>query len=162
MPENHRPGTNIPFFASEAKKAGLEQIADLFQKTADNEKEHAKLWFQALGGMGDVVENLVSAAEGEHFEWTDMYKRMAVVAEEEGFPQLAEQFRGVAAVEKKHEERYRTLLHNIEKQEVFAKSETQIWECRNCGHIVIGKNAPDKCQICHHPQAYFEIRAENY
>ncbi len=150
------------FFASEAKKAGFEQIAALFQKTADNEKEHAKLWFQALGEIGGVAENLASAAAGEHFEWTDMYERMATVAEEEGFSALAEQFRGVAAVEKKHEERYRALLRNVELQEVFSKSGVQIWECRNCGHIAIGKKAPAECPVCHHPQAYFEIHAENY
>ena len=150
------------YFASVAKKQGYEQIAALFLKTADNEKEHAKLWFKALGELGDTAENLVHAAEGENFEWTDMYDRMAKEAEEEGFNELAAQFRGVAAIEKEHEERYRALLHNVEAQEVFKKSEVKVWECRNCGHIVVGTNAPELCPVCKHPQAYFEIKAENY
>ena len=150
------------YFASVAKKQGYEQIAALFLKTADNEKEHAKLWFKALGELGDTAENLVHAAEGENYEWTDMYDRMAKEAEEEGFNELAAQFRGVAAIEKEHEERYRALLHNVEAQEVFKKSEVKVWECRNCGHIVVGTNAPELCPVCKHPQAYFEIKAENY
>ncbi|SFA89658.1 Rubrerythrin [Acetitomaculum ruminis DSM 5522] len=150
------------YFASVAKKAGYEQIAELFLKTAENEKEHAKLWFKALGGIGDTVENLTAAAEGENHEWTDMYVRMAKEAEEEGFTALAEQFRGVAEIEKKHEERYRALLKNIETMEVFKKSGVTIWECRNCGHIVVGTEAPKVCPVCKHPQSYFEVRAENY
>ena len=150
------------YFASVAKKQGYEQIAALFLKTADNEKEHAKLWFKALGELGDTAENLVHAAEGENYEWTDMYDRMAKEAEEEGFTELAAQFRGVAAIEKEHEERYRALLHNVEAQEVFKKSEVKVWECRNCGHIVVGTKAPQLCPTCAHPQAYFEIHAENY
>ena len=150
------------FFASKAKKDGFEQIAALFLKTADNEKEHAKLWFKELEGIGSTAENLVSAAEGENFEWTDMYDRFAKTAEEEGFPELAEKFRQVAAIEKMHEERYRALLHNIEMKEVFEKCEVKVWECRNCGHIVVGEKAPKVCPVCAHPQAYFEIHAENY
>ncbi len=150
------------YFASVAKKNGYEQIAALFLKTAENEKEHAKLWFKALGELGDTAENLLHAAEGENFEWTDMYPRMAREAEEEGFHELAEQFRGVAAIEKHHEERYRKLLKNVEVQEVFKKAGVQIWECRNCGHLVIGTSAPDTCPVCNHPQSYFEITAENY
>lgn len=150
------------FFASKAKKQGFEQIAALFLKTAENEKEHAKLWFKALGGINDTAQNLEDAAAGENYEWTDMYDGFAKTAEEEGFPELAEQFRGVAAIEKHHEERYRALLHNVEAQEVFARSEVKIWECRNCGHIVVGLEAPKVCPVCHHPQAYFEISAENY
>ena len=150
------------YFASVAKKQGFEQIAALFLKTADNEKEHAKLWFKALGELGQTPENLVHAAEGENYEWTDMYDRMAKEAEEEGFLELATQFRGVAAIEKEHEERYRALLHNVEAQEVFKKSDVKVWECRNCGHIVVGTNAPELCPVCKHPQAYFEIKAENY
>ena len=150
------------YFASVAKKAGFEQIAALFLKTADNEKEHAKLWFKALGELGDTAENLKHAAEGENYEWTDMYDRMAKEADEEGFHDLAEQFRGVAAIEKHHEERYRALLHNVEVLEVFKKSGVTVWECRNCGHIVIGTEAPEKCPVCNHPQAYFEVHAENY
>ena len=150
------------YFASKAKKEGLEQIAALFQKTADNEKEHAKLWFKALGGINDTASNLKDAAAGENYEWTDMYDGFAKTAEEEGFPELAEQFRGVAAIEKHHEERYRALLHNVEAQEVFARSEVKIWVCRNCGHIVVGEKAPDVCPVCHHPQAFFEIASENY
>ena len=150
------------YFASGAKKQGYEQIAALFLKTADNEKEHAKLWFKALGEVGDTAENLVSAANGENYEWTDMYDRMAKEADEEGFHELAEQFRGVAAIEKTHEERYRKLLHNVEAKEVFEKSEVKVWECRNCGHIVIGTKAPEVCPVCKHPQSYFEIHSENY
>ncbi|MGX8714314.1 MAG: rubrerythrin [Lachnospiraceae bacterium] len=150
------------YFASVAKKAGYEQIAALFLKTADNEKEHAKLWFKALGELGDTPANLLAAAEGEHFEWTDMYERMANEADEEGFHDLAEQFRGVAAIEKHHEERYRALLKNVETQKVFEKAGIKVWECRNCGHLVIGTSAPEVCPVCNHPQAYFEICAENY
>lgn len=150
------------YFASVAKKNGYEQIAALFLKTAENEKEHAKLWFKALGELGDTKENLLHAAEGENFEWTDMYARMAKEADEEGFTELAEQFRGVAEIEKHHEERYRKLLQNVESQEVFKKSGVRIWECRNCGHIVVGVQAPDVCPICFHSQAFFEISAENY
>ena len=150
------------YFASKAKKEGYEQIAALFLKTADNEKEHAKLWFKELEGIGNTAENLVSAANGENYEWTDMYAGFAKTAEEEGFPELAERFRLVAAVEKHHEERYRALLHNVETAQVFEKSEVKVWECRNCGHIVVGTNAPELCPTCNHPQAYFEIRAANY
>ena len=150
------------YFASAAKKAGYEQIAALFLETAENEKEHAKLWFKALGGMGTIEENLASAAEGENYEWTDMYDRMAKEADEEGFHDLAEQFRGVAAIEKTHDERYRALLKNVEMKEVFEKSEVQIWECRNCGHIVVGMKAPELCPVCKHPQAYFQIKKNNY
>ena len=150
------------YFASVAKKAGYEQIAALFQKTADNEKEHAKLWFKHLGLLGDTAENLASAAEGENYEWTDMYDRMAKDADEEGFHELAEQFRRVAAIEKTHEERYRKLLHNVEAKEVFEKSGVVVWECRNCGHVVVGTKAPDVCPVCYHPQSFFEVHAENY
>ena len=150
------------YFASKAKKEGYEQIASLFLKTADNEKEHAKIWFKELNGIGDTKENLAAAAEGENYEWTDMYEEFAKTAEEEGFTELAEKFRGVAAIEKAHEERYRKLLSNVEAQEVFAKSEVKVWECRNCGHIVVGTNAPEECPVCAHPQSYFEIREENY
>lgn len=148
------------YFASKAKKDGFEQIADLFLKTADNEKEHAKMWFKELNGIGTTAENLVSAAEGENFEWTDMYAEFAKTAEEEGFTELAEKFRMVAAIEKTHEERYRALLHNVETKEVFEKSEVKVWECRNCGHIVVGVKAPQVCPVCNHPQAYFEIHAD--
>ncbi len=150
------------YFASVAKKAGYEQIAAMFLKTAENEKEHAKLWFKALGGVGTTEENLLAAAEGENAEWTDMYDRMAKEAEEEGFHELAEQFRGVGAIEKLHEERYRALLKNIETKEVFEKSGVTVWECRNCGHVVVGTTAPDVCPVCNHPQSFFEVRAENY
>ena len=150
------------YFASVAKKQGFEQIAELFLKTADNEKEHAKLWFKALGELGDTAENLAHAAAGENYEWTDMYDRMAKDAEEEGFLELAAQFRAVAAIEKAHEARYRALLHNVEAQEVFAKSEVKVWECRNCGHIIVGMKAPEVCPVCKHPQSYFEIRKDNY
>ncbi len=150
------------YFASAAKKEGYEQIAALFLKTADNEKEHAKMWFKELKGIGSTDENLLAAAEGENYEWTDMYEGFAVTAEQEGFPELAKKFRLVAEIEKKHEERYRALLHNVEYAEVFAKSEVKVWECRNCGHIVVGTEAPDICPTCAHPQAYFEVHAENY
>ena len=150
------------YFASVAKKQGYEQIAALFLKTAENEKEHAKMWFKELAGLGDTAENLRSAAEGENYEWTDMYDGFAKTAEEEGFPELAQKFRLVAAIEKHHEERYRALLHNVETAEVFAKSQVKVWECRNCGHIVIGEKAPEVCPTCNHPQSYFEVRAENY
>ena len=150
------------YFASAAKKQGFEQIAALFLKTADNEKEHAKLWFKELGELGTTEENLLHAAEGENFEWTDMYERMAREAEEEGFAELAAKFRGVGAIEKMHEERYRALLRNVETAQVFEKSEVKVWECRNCGHIVVGTAAPDVCPVCDHPQAYFEIVKENY
>ena len=150
------------YFASKAKKEGFEQIAALFLKTADNEKEHAKMWFKELNGIGDTKDNLEAAANGENFEWTDMYEGFAKTAEEEGFAELAEKFRGVAAIEKAHEERYRKLLHNVEMQEVFAKSEVKVWECRNCGHIVVGTNAPEVCPVCAHPQSYFEVKEENY
>ena len=150
------------YFASVAKKAGFEQIADIFLRTADNEKEHAELWFKHLGEVGDTAQNLLHAAEGESYEWNDMYARMAREAEEEGFPELAEQFRNVAAVEKAHEERYRRLLHNVEAKEVFEKSGVTLWECRNCGHLVLGLKAPEECPVCKHAQAYFEVRAENY
>ena len=150
------------YFASVAKKEGYEQIAAIFQKTADNEKEHAKLWFKALGELGDTAKNLLAAAEGENYEWTDMYDTFAKEADEEGFHELAEQFRGVALIEKSHEERYRALLNNVETKAVFEKAEETMWECRNCGHLVIGKKAPEVCPVCAHPQAHFEVRAENY
>lgn len=150
------------YFASVAKKQGFEQIADLFLKTADNEKEHAKMWFKELNGIGDTAENLLAAAEGENYEWTDMYEDFAKTAEEEGFTELAHKFRLVAAIEKHHEERYRALLRNVETAEVFKRSEIKVWECRNCGHIVVGKEAPEVCPVCNHPQSYFEIHAKNY
>ncbi|MBO5674756.1 MAG: rubrerythrin family protein [Bacteroidaceae bacterium] len=150
------------YFASKAKKEGFEQIAEIFQKTADNEKEHAKLWFKELEGIGNTAENLLHAAEGENYEWTDMYEGFAKTAEEEGFKALAMKFRLVAAIEKRHEERYRALLKNVELQEVFAKSDVKVWECRNCGHIVVGEKAPELCPTCAHPQAYFEIHVDNY
>ena len=150
------------YFASVAKKEGYEQIAALFLKTADNEKEHAKMWFKEMNGIGNTAENLLHAAEGENYEWTDMYDGFAKTAEEEGFPELAAKFRLVAAIEKHHEERYRALLHNVEMAEVFAKSEVKVWECRNCGHIIVGTTAPEICPTCAHPQSYFEIHAENY
>ena len=150
------------YFASVAKKQGFEQIAALFLKTAENEKEHAKLWFKELSGIGGTAENLKAAAEGENYEWTDMYNGFAKIAEEEGFSELAEKFRLVAAIEKSHEERYRALLKNIETAEVFKKSSVKVWECRNCGHIVVGENAPEVCPTCNHPQSYFEIHSENY
>ncbi len=150
------------YFASVAKKAGYEQIAALFLETANNEKEHAKLWFKALGGIGNTAENLLNAAEGEHAEWTDMYDRMAKEAEEEGFTDLAHQFREVGKIEKLHEERYRALLKNVETMEVFKKSGVTMWECRNCGHVVVGLEAPNACPVCFHSQAYFEVRKDNY
>ncbi len=150
------------FFASKARQEGYEQIAALFLKTAENEKEHAKLWFKELEGIGDTAENLQAAAEGENYEWTDMYEDFAKTAEAEGFTELAHRFRLVAAIEKHHEERYRALLHNVEMAEVFTKSEVKVWECRNCGHIVIGTSAPEVCPTCNHPRSYFEVREENY
>ena len=150
------------YFASKAKKEGFEQIAALFLETADNEKEHAKLWFKELGGIGDTAANLADAAAGENYEWTDMYDGFAKTAEAEGFLELAEKFRGVAAIEKRHEERYRALLKNVETAEVFARSEIKVWECRNCGHIVVGKEAPEICPVCAHPKAYFELHKTNF
>ena len=150
------------YFASVARKEGYEQISALFQKTADNEKEHAKMWFKELDGIGDTKANLAAAAEGENYEWTDMYDGFAKTAEEEGFSALAAKFHLVAAIEKHHEERYRALLKNVESGEVFQKGEVKIWECRNCGHIVVGVKAPAVCPACAHPQSYFEIHAENY
>ncbi len=150
------------YFASKAKKDGYEQIAALFLKTADNEKEHAKLWFKELNGIGDTAQNLADAADGENYEWTDMYEQFAKDAEAEGFVELAKKFRAVGMIEKSHEERYRKLLSNVEMQAVFAKSEEKMWECRNCGHLVIGKEAPEVCPVCNHPQSYFEVRKENY
>ena len=150
------------YFASVAKKEGYEQISALFLKTAENEKEHAKMWFKELGALGNTAENLLHAAEGENYEWTDMYATFAKEADEEGFPELAAKFRAVAAIEKSHEERYRALLNNVEMQAVFEKAGETMWECRNCGHLVIGKKAPELCPVCAHPQAYFEVRAENY
>lgn len=150
------------YFASVAKKEGYEQIAAIFQETADNEKEHAKIWFKMLGGIGDTRENLKSAAAGENYEWTDMYETFAKEAEEEGFDELAVKFRMVGAIEKAHEERYLALLSNIEMQQVFEKSEETMWECRNCGHLVIGRKAPEICPVCAHPKSYFEVRRENY
>ena len=150
------------YFASVAKKEGYQQIAAIFEETANNEKEHAKLWFKHLKGIGDTAANLKAAAEGENYEWTDMYEQFAKDAEEEGFTALAVQFRMVAAIEKTHEERYRKLLANVEMQQVFEKAGEAIWECRNCGHLVMGKKAPMACPVCAHPQSYFEIRKENY
>ena len=150
------------YFASKAKKEGFEQIAALFLKTADNEKEHAKMWFKELNGIGNTAENLSAAADGENYEWTDMYEEFAKTAEEEGFTELAVKFRAVGAIEKHHEERYRALLKNLETSQVFEKSTVKVWECRNCGHIVVGTKAPDVCPVCNHPQSYFEISEENY
>ncbi len=150
------------YFASVAKKEGFEQISSIFLKTAENEREHAKMWLKELCGIGSTAENLAAAADGENFEWTDMYEDFAKTAEEEGFPELADKFRMVGAIEKHHEERYRALLKNIEMAAVFAKSEVKVWECRNCGHIIVGTNAPEICPVCAHPQSYFEISAENY
>ena len=150
------------YFASRAKKDGFEQIAAIFEETANNEKEHAKLWCKELEGIGDTAQNLAAAADGENYEWTDMYEGFAVTAEKEGFPELAARFRGVAAIEKTHEERYRALLKNVETAKVFEKSEVKVWECRNCGHIVVGTKAPDVCPVCNHPQAFFEVHKENY
>ena len=150
------------YFASKAKKEGFEQIAALFAKTAANEKEHAKMWFKALNGIGDTAQNLADAADGENYEWTDMYEGFAKTAEEEGFEDLAKKFRMVAEIEKHHEERYRALLKNVETAQVFEKSEVKVWECRNCGHIIVGTAAPEICPVCAHPKAYFEVHAENY
>ena len=150
------------YFASVAKKEGYEQMSALFLKTADNEKEHAKLWFKELNGIGNTPENLKDAAEGENYEWTDMYEGFAKTAEEEGFHDLAVKFRAVGAIEKHHEERYRALLNNIETAQVFEKSEIKVWECRNCGHLIVGKKAPEVCPVCNHPQSYFEVHPENY
>ncbi len=150
------------YFASKAKKEGYEQIAALFLKTAENEKEHAKLWFKELEGIGDTAQNLAHAAEGENYEWTDMYDGFAKTADAEGFPELAEKFRLVAAIEKSHEERYRKLLQNVQTLQVFQKSEVKIWECRNCGHLVVGTKAPELCPTCPHPQSFFEVHEENY
>ncbi|HHU84800.1 MAG TPA: rubrerythrin family protein [Clostridiales bacterium] len=150
------------YFASTAKKEGFEQIAAIFLQTAENEKEHAKMWFKELGGLGDTAHNLADAAAGENYEWTEMYKEFAETADKEGFPELAEKFRLVADVEKHHEERYRALLKNVETAQVFEKSEVKVWECRNCGHIMVGTNAPDICPTCDHPQSYFELQAKNY
>lgn len=150
------------YFASVAKKEGYEQIASIFEETANNEKEHAKMWFKELKGIGTTKENLLHAALGENYEWTEMYEKFAEEAEEEGFIELANKFRKVAAIEKTHEERYRKLLKNIEMQQVLEKSEITMWECRNCGHIVVGKKAPEVCPVCNHPQSYFEVRKENY
>ena len=150
------------YFASVAKKEGMEQISALFLKTAENEKEHAKMWFKELGGIGNTADNLKAAAEGENYEWTDMYAEFAKVADEEVFPELAEKFRGVAEIEKLHEERYRALLNNVETKTVFEKSEVKVWECRNCGHICVGTKAPETCPVCNHPQSYFELNKANY
>ena len=150
------------YFASVAKKEGFEQISAIFLETANNEKEHAKMWFKELNGLGDTATNLLHAAEGENYEWTDMYADFAATADAEGFPELAEKFRMVADIEKTHEDRYRKLLQNVEMQEVFKKSEVKVWVCRNCGHVVVGTEAPEICPVCDHPQAYFELRAENY
>ena len=150
------------YFASVAKKEGYEQISALFTKTADNEKEHAKMWFKLLGELGNTAQNLAAAAAGENYEWTDMYATFAKEADEEGFHDIAEKFRAVAKIEKSHEERYRKLLSNVEMQQVFAKGEQTMWECRNCGHLVMGVKAPEVCPVCVHPQSYFEVRAENY
>ncbi len=150
------------FFASVAKREGFEQIAALFLETAENERAHAKLWFQELNGIGDTAANLLSAAQGENYEWTDMYAGFARTAEAEGFPELAKKFRMVGEIEKHHEERYRALLKNVETAAVFAKSDIQVWECRNCGHIVVGTKAPEHCPVCNHPQSFFELRAQNY
>ena len=150
------------YFASVARKEGYEQIAAIFEQTANNEKEHAKMWFKALGELGTTAQNLLAAAEGENYEWTDMYDTFAKEAEEEGFTRLAYQFRAVAAIEKSHEERYRALLNNVDMQQVFEKAEETMWECRNCGHLVMGKKAPEVCPVCAHPKSYFEVRKENY
>ncbi len=150
------------YFASVAKKEGYQQIAAIFEETANNEKEHAKMWFKELQGIGTTADNLLAAANGENYEWTDMYATFAEEAEEEGFTEIAKRFRMVAEIEKSHEERYRALLNNVEMQAVFAKSEETMWECRNCGHLVMGKKAPEVCPVCKHPQAYFEVRKENY
>ena len=159
---NHRHETNTHTLHLLQKKEGYEQISAIFQKTADNEKEHAKMWFKELEGIGNTDANLKAAAEGENYEWTDMYKEFAETAEKEGFKELAAKFRLVAEIEKHHEERYRALLKNVETAEVFAKSEVKVWECRNCGHIIVGTKAPEICPVCAHPKSYFEIHAENY
>ena len=150
------------YFASVAKKEGYEQIAEIFARTADNEKEHAKMWFKLLGELGNTAQNLAAAAAGENYEWTDMYATFAREAEEEGFLEIAAKFRAVAAIEKSHEDRYRALLSNVELQKVFEKAEETMWECRNCGHLVMGKKAPEVCPVCAHPRSYFEVRKENY
>ena len=150
------------YFASVAKKEGYEQMAEIFLKTADNEKEHAKLWFKELNGIGNTLQNLEAAAAGENYEWTDMYDQFAKDADEEGFHELAEKFRAVAAIEKTHEERYRALINNVETKKVFEKSTVTVWECRNCGHIVVGTKAPEVCPVCAHPKSFFEVRKENY
>ncbi len=150
------------YFASVAKKEGYEQIAEIFLKTAENEKEHAKMWFKELGELGSTAQNLAKAANGENYEWTDMYSKFALEAEEEGFFELADKFRKVGEIEKQHEERFLKLLKNLEMQKVFEKSEITMWECRNCGHLVVGKNAPEVCPVCAHPQSFFEVRKENY
>lgn len=150
------------YFASVAKKEGYEQIASIFEETANNEKEHAKLWFKALGGISSTTENLLNSAKNENYEWTDMYETFAMDAENEGFTELAKQFRMVAEIEKSHEERYRALLDNLEMKNVFEKSSETMWECRNCGHLVMGKKAPEACPVCAHPKSYFEVRKENY
>ena len=150
------------YYASKAKKDGYVQISNIFAETASNEKEHAKMWFKELNGIGDTAQNLEAAAEGENYEWTDMYEGFAKTAEEEGFPELAEKFRMVGEIEKHHEERYRALLKNVETSKVFEKSEVKVWECRNCGHIIVGTKAPEVCPVCNHPQSYFEVHAENY
>ena len=160
--EESQARNKYTYFSSVAKKEGYEQMAALFLKTAENEKEHAKMWFKELNGIGSTEENLKAAADGENYEWTDMYENFAKTAEEEGFPELAFKFRMVGAIEKHHEERYRALLKNIEMKEVFEKSEVKIWECRNCGHIIVGTKAPEMCPVCSHPKSYFEINAENY
>ena len=149
-------------FEKVVKKTEVKEMSALFLKTADNEKEHAKMWFKELAGIGDTKENLAAAAEGENYEWTDMYEGFAKTAEEEGFPELAAKFRAVGEIEKHHEERYRVLLKNIETAQVFEKSEVKVWECRNCGHIVVGTKAPEVCPVCNHPQSYFEVHEENY
>ena len=150
------------YFASVAKKEGYEQMAEIFLKTADNEKEHAKLWFKELNGIGNTLQNLEAAAAGENYEWTDMYDQFAKDADEEGFHELAEKFRAVAAIEKTHDERYRALINNVETKKVFEKSTVTVWECRNCGHIVVGTKAPEVCPVCAHPKSFFEVRKENY
>ena len=157
-----RARNKYTYFASVAKKEGYEQMSALFLKTAENEKEHAKLWFKELKGIGTTAENLLDAADGENYEWTDMYENFAKTADEEGFHELADKFRLVGKIEKHHEDRYRALLKNIENNEVFQKSSVKVWECRNCGHIVVGEKAPEICPTCNHPQSYFEINAENY
>ena len=161
-PDSRNPENFILFGMRPWRSWIARQIAALFLKTADNEKEHAKMWFKELEGLGSTAENLGAAADGENYEWTDMYAGFAETAEKEGFPELAAKFRAVAEIEKHHEERYRALLRNVEAQEVFKKSEVKVWECRNCGHIVVGAAAPEVCPVCAHPQAYFEVHAENY